>query len=73
MRGNKQCSSLTVTIQIFVKPRTEDTSDEEEIMGPKKSAHDCTTHEVPESEDSTEDDTQPCVELKTPSGHKKEV
>lgn len=62
-----------MTIQIFVKPRTEDTSDEEEVTDLKKSAQDHTTDEVSESEDSTEDDTQPCAELKTPSGHKKEV
>lgn len=59
--------------QIFVKPRAEESSDEEESTDPKKSAENVTTHEVPESEDATKDDTQQCAGLKTPSGHKKEV
>lgn len=61
-------------MQIFVKPRTEDTSDEEDSTVPKKSAQDQTTaDEVLQSEDSKKDGLQQSADLKTPSGHKREV
>lgn len=74
---NDERSLLTSTVQIFVKPRAEDSSDEEDSTDVKKSSQDSTVIELLQTEDATNDtvvnDTEQSAEVKTPSGHRREV